>query len=93
MKCRKNKNPNVAKINKGRLMISTKCAVHDNKKQRFIKGQETKGLLNSLGIKTALSKTPLIGDCFKDINECNSKQAFISRRYIHAWDSFNPVWI
>ena len=34
----------------------------DNKKSRFMKKQEAKGLLSNLGIKTPLSKAPLLGD-------------------------------
>ena len=45
-----------------RLMLSSKCAVCGNKKSRFMKDQETKGLLSSLGIKRPLSKIPLSGD-------------------------------
>ena len=32
------------------------------KKSRFVKEQEAKGLLNSLGLKTRLSKISLLGD-------------------------------
>ena len=32
------------------------------KKSKFIKEQEAKGLLSNLGIKTPLSKIPLLGD-------------------------------
>ena len=32
------------------------------KKSRFIKNQESKGLLSNLGIRTPLSKVPLLGD-------------------------------
>ena len=32
-----------------------------NKKLKFIKEQEAKGLLNSLGFKTPLNKIPLLG--------------------------------
>ena len=34
------------------------------KKLRFVKEQEAKGLLSSLGLKTRLSKIPLFGDIF-----------------------------
>ena len=37
------------------------CAVCDSKKSTFIKEQEASGLLSSSGIKTPLSKTPLVG--------------------------------
>ena len=33
-----------------------------SKKSRFIKNQEATGLLNNLGIRTALSKVPLLRD-------------------------------
>ena len=32
------------------------------KKSRFIENQEAKGLLSNLGIKTPLSKVPILGD-------------------------------
>ena len=43
-------------------MILSQCAICGAKKSKFIKEQEAKGLLINLGIKTALSKIPLIGD-------------------------------
>ena len=42
-------------------MIS-KCALCGSKKSRFIKNQEAKGLLSNLGIRTPLSKVPLLGE-------------------------------
>ena len=42
-------------------MLLSKCAVCDSKKSKFIKEQEASGLLSSLGIKTPLSKIPLLG--------------------------------
>ena len=42
-------------------MLLSKCAVCDHKKSRFINEQEPGGLLSSLGIKTPLSKIPLLG--------------------------------
>ena len=42
-------------------MLLSKLAVFNNKKWRFIKEQEASGLLSSLGIKTPLSKFPLVG--------------------------------
>ena len=64
LKCRKNtesKNPKVARSKIGRIMLLSKCAVCDSKKSKFIKQQEASGLLSSLGIKTPLSKIPLVG--------------------------------
>ena len=43
-------------------MILSKCATCGSKKLRFIKNQEAKGLLRSLGVRTPLSKVPLLGD-------------------------------
>ena len=42
-------------------MLLLKCAVCDSKKSKFIKQQEASGLLSKLGIKTPLSKIPLVG--------------------------------
>ena len=43
-------------------MLLSKRAVCSSKKSRFIKEQEAKGILSSLGLKTPLSKIPLLGD-------------------------------
>ena len=43
-------------------MVLSKCAIRGSKKSRFIKNQEAKGLLRTLGIKTPLSKVPILGD-------------------------------
>ena len=52
------------KTKNGRSMLSSKCALCGSKKS-FIKEQEAKGLLSSLGIKTPLlSKMPVLGDAF-----------------------------
>ena len=40
-------------------MILSKCAIRGSKKLRFIKNQEPKELLSSLGLKTPLSKVPI----------------------------------
>ena len=50
------------KTKNDRLMLSSKCAVCGNKKSKFMKEQEAKGLLSNLGIRTPLSKIPLLGD-------------------------------
>ena len=46
------KNPKVARTKNGRIMLLLKCTVCDSEKSKFIKEQETSGLLSSLGIKT-----------------------------------------
>ena len=65
LKCRKdteNINPRVSKTSNGRTMVLSKCAICNSKKSRFIKNQEAKGLLSNLGLRTPLSKVPLLGD-------------------------------
>ena len=43
-------------------MTLSKCEICGSKKSRFIKNQEAKGSLSNLGIRTPLSKVPLLGD-------------------------------
>ena len=43
-----NTNPVVSKISNGKRMVLSKCAICGSKKSRFIKKQETKGLLSNL---------------------------------------------
>ena len=65
LKCRKdteNINPRVSKTSNNRAMVLSKCAICGSKKSRLIKNQEAKGLLSNLGIKTTLSKVPVLGD-------------------------------
>ena len=65
LKCRKNTeniNPRVSKISNGRTMVLSKCAICGNKKSRFIKNQETQGLLSNLRLRTPLTKVPILGD-------------------------------
>ena len=55
LKCRKNTeniNPRVSNTSNGRKTILSKCAICGSKKSRFIKDQETKGLLSNVGVKT-----------------------------------------
>ena len=49
------------KTKNGRTMLLSKCAVCGSKKSRFMKEQESKGLLISLGIKTPISNIQLLG--------------------------------
>ena len=65
LKCRKdteNINRRVSNTSNGKTMILSKCAICGSKKSRFIKNQEAKGLLINLGIRTPLSKAPILGD-------------------------------
>ena len=65
LKCKKNTesiNPKVSKTTNGKTIILSKCAICGSKKSKFIKEQQTKGLLSNLGIRTPLNEIPLLGD-------------------------------
>ena len=65
LKCKKNTesiNPKLSKTSNSKTMILSKCAICGNKKSKFIKEQQAKGLLSNLGIRTPLNKIPLLGD-------------------------------
>ena len=65
LKCRKytaNINPQVFSTSNGKLMILSKCLIYGSKKSKFIEQREAKGLLSKLGIKTPLSKIPMLGN-------------------------------
>ena len=47
-----------------RLIMQSKSPVCGIKKSRFVKEQEARGLLSNLGIKTLLSKIPLLNVLF-----------------------------
>ena len=47
--------------------MQSKCAECGIKKSRFVKEQEARGLLNNFGIKTPLSKIPLLNVLFKGV--------------------------
>ena len=55
-------NPKVIEIKNGKKMILSKCAICGAKKSKFIKEKEVKGVLSNLGIRTSLSKSPILGD-------------------------------
>ena len=59
-----NKDAKMIKTKKGRVILSSKCAVCGNKKSRFIKEQEEIRILNSVGIRISLSKIPVLGNIF-----------------------------
>ena len=70
LKCKnntKNKDAKVIKTKNSRLMLSSNCAVCGSKKSKFMKEQEAKGLLSNLGIKTPLSKIPLLNVFFSQL--------------------------
>ena len=65
LKCRRNTesiNPKVLKTTNGKAIILSKCAICGSKKSKFIKKQEAKGLLSNLGLRTPLTKIPVLGD-------------------------------
>ena len=65
LKCRKNtENPNtrVSNTSNGKRVTLSKCEICGAKKSIFIKKQEEKGILSSLGLKTPSTNVPLLGD-------------------------------
>ena len=67
MKCRRdteNIDPKMVRTKNNKLIMQSKCPVCGIKKSRFVKEQEAKGLLSNLGIKTPLSKIPLLNVLF-----------------------------
>ena len=65
LKCKKNTeniNPRVSKTSNGKTMVLSKCAIYDSKKSRLSENQEAKGLFSNLGVRTPLSKVPILGD-------------------------------
>ena len=68
--CRKdteNLNSKIFKTKNDRLVKQSKCDECRNKKSRFVKEQEAKGWMSNLGIKTPLSKIPLVNVFFFNI--------------------------
>ena len=67
LKCRKNTENTDSKVSKAsnsRTMMLSKYAICGSKKSRFIKNQEAKGLLTNLGVRTPLSKVPILARYF-----------------------------
>ena len=63
MKCRTNTeniDPKMVRTKNNRLLMQSICSDCKNKKSRFVKEQEAKGLLSNLGINTPFSKIPLL---------------------------------
>ena len=63
LSCKKdteNINPKIVLTKNNRLMMLSKCAICNNKKSRFIKEQEARGLSK----RTPLSKIPLLNVLF-----------------------------
>ena len=67
VKCRKdteNIDPKMVRTKNNRLIMQSKCPVCSIKKSGFLIEQEAKCLLSNLGIKTSLSKIPLLNVSF-----------------------------
>ena len=67
LKCKTNTDnidPKMFRTKSNRLLMQSKCSACKNKKSRFVKEQDAKGLLSNLGIKTPLSKIPLLNVLF-----------------------------
>ena len=60
----KNKNPKIVRNRQNMLMIQSNCTTCSSKKSRFIKEQQAMTILSNLGIKTHLSKVPLLNIIF-----------------------------
>ena len=61
--CRKNTenvDQKMVRTKNNRLIVQLKCSACEIKNSRVVKEQEAKGLLSNLGIKTLLSKIPLL---------------------------------
>ena len=89
LKCKKytkNINPQVSSTSNGKLMILSKRAICGSKKSKFIKKQDAKEILSGLGIKTPLSKIPLLGDVLFQIYKMNE----IVNKFLLAGDKFMP---
>ena len=67
VKCRKdtdNIDSKIFRTKNNRLLTQSRCSVCKNKKSRFAKEQEAKGLLSDLGINTPFSKIILLNVLF-----------------------------
>ena len=58
----KNVDSKVLKTKNGKTILVSKCAVCNSKQSRFLKEQEAKWILSSLGPKIPLRKITLLGD-------------------------------
>ena len=68
VKCKKktkNLNSKIFKTKNGRFIMQSKGVECGIKKSRFVKKQEAKRLLSNLGVKTPLTKIPLLNVLYK----------------------------
>ena len=59
-----NKNAKLIKTRNGRLQIKSICSVCDKRKSQIVSNQKASGLLSSLGIRTSLSRIPILNTIF-----------------------------
>ena len=93
IKCRKNTenlNSKIFKTKNGRLIMQSKCPDCGIKKSRFVKEQEAKGLLSNLGIKTPLSKIPLLNVLSVKMNEIVNKLLLVGETFMPAMHLKQP---
>ena len=67
VKCRKdtnNINPKIFRTKDNRLLMQSTCSDFKNKKSRFVKEQDAKGLLSNLRIYSPFSEIPLLNVLF-----------------------------
>ena len=67
VKCKKdteNIDQKIVRTKTNRLVMQSKCSICRIKKSRFVKEQEAEGLLSNSGLKTPLSKIPLLNVLF-----------------------------
>ena len=76
----------MAKTNKAKLILLSKCAVYDSKKSRFIKKQEATRLLSGLGFRRPLRKISLLGG----ISFCRYKITETMNSFLLAGGEFMP---
>ena len=63
LKCKKdteNIDSKIVRTKNNRLLMESTCSDCKNKKSRFVKEQDAKGLLSNLGINTPFGKIPLL---------------------------------
>ena len=72
-----------------KTMILSKCAICGSRKSKLIKKQKARGILSSVGIRTPLSKIPLLGDIlFKKIVYKNKVWRKYKNHYSTDFKSF-----
>ena len=55
-----NVDPRIFRTKNNKLIMQSQCSDYRNKKSRFVKKQDAKGLLSNLGIRALFSKIPLL---------------------------------